>query len=80
MFVSSTHTNFMCCFVLQAITISVHDVSEPQPLALPHYHGELYIYVALVLGGIWMFATVPLIVMLGVLVVSGQPPIHTARL
>lgn len=50
--------------------MSLHDVSEPQPLALPHYSGEIYIYVALILGGVWMFSTAPLIVMAGVIVVS----------
>jgi hypothetical protein len=46
-------------------------VSEPRPLALPRYGGEIYIYAALVLGGVWMFSTAPLVIMLGVMVVSG---------
>jgi hypothetical protein len=58
--------------LLQLITLSVRDVAEPQPLALPRYGGELYVYVALVLGGIWMFSTVPLIVMFGVVMVSAE--------
>jgi hypothetical protein len=48
----------------------LHDVSEPQPLALPKYQGELYIYVALVMGAIWMFSSVPLIFLFGLVVVS----------
>jgi hypothetical protein len=55
---------------MQDLAVSLHDVSEPQPLALPRYTGEIYIYVALVLGGVWMFSTAPLIIMLGVMVVS----------
>lgn len=58
------------CGLLQAVAVSLHDVSEPQPLALPHYSGEIYIYVALVLGGVWMFSTAPLIIMAGLVVVS----------
>lgn len=45
-------------------------MTQPEPLALPRYAGELYVYVALVLGGIWMFATVPLIIMFGLVLVS----------
>lgn len=60
----------MCIFHLQAIDVSLHDASEPQPLALPHYGGEVYIYVALVLGGVWLFSTGPLIITLGYMVVS----------
>jgi len=57
-------------YLLQDIAISLHDVSEPQPLALPKYQGELYIYVALVMGAIWMFSSVPLIFLFGLVVVS----------
>lgn len=63
----------VCCrllYHLQTLAVSLHDVSEPQPLALPGYTGEIYIYVALVLGGVWMFSTAPLIIILGVMVVS----------
>jgi hypothetical protein len=58
--------------LLQVLTLSVRDVAEPLPLALPRYGGELYVYVALVLGGVWMFSTVPLIVMFGVVLVSAS--------
>lgn len=54
----------------QTVAVSLRDVTEPQPLQLPHYGGELYVYVALVLGGLWLFTTAPLIIMLGVMVVS----------
>eukprot|EP00775_Hariotina_reticulata_P008415 gene8415-8599_t len=56
----------------QNILISLHDVSEPQPLALPKYQGELYIYVALVMGAIWMFSSVPLVFLFGLIVVSDR--------
>ncbi|KAF6257202.1 hypothetical protein COO60DRAFT_1640125 [Scenedesmus sp. NREL 46B-D3] len=55
-----------------SVTLSVHDVAEPLPLALPRYSGELYVYVALVLGGVWMFSTAPLIVMFGVVLINVQ--------
>lgn len=63
----------LCCCdtaALQVIAVSLHDATEPQPLALPRYAGEIYVYVALVLGGVWMFSTAPLIIMMGVMVVS----------
>ncbi|WIA23664.1 hypothetical protein OEZ85_000365 [Tetradesmus obliquus] len=56
----------------QLVTVTLADVTEPQPLALPRYGGELYVYVALVLGGVWMFSTVPLIVMFGVVLINVQ--------
>jgi hypothetical protein len=54
----------------QVVDISLHDVAEPRPLALPHYTGEVYVYAALALGGVWLVSTAPLLIMLGVLVVS----------
>lgn len=54
----------------QVVAVSLHDVLEPRPLALPRYGGEIYIYAALVVGGVWLLSTAPLIIMLGVMVVS----------
>eukprot|EP00879_Flechtneria_rotunda_P023539 GHRR01024902.1.p1 GENE.GHRR01024902.1~~GHRR01024902.1.p1 ORF type:complete len:440 (+),score=108.58 GHRR01024902.1:99-1418(+) len=53
----------------QELALSLHDVSEPQPLALPQYHGELYVYMALVLGGVWWLATLLLVILLAIIVV-----------
>lgn len=43
------------------IEVTLRDVSEPLPLALPRYGGNVYIYAGIVLGGVWMFSTVPLL-------------------
>ena len=51
------------------ISVELRDVSEPLPLALPKYGGNAYIYGAVVMGGVWMFSTVPLLVMYGVVLV-----------
>lgn len=59
-----------CLAPCQVVAVSLHDVSEPCPLALPRFVGEIYIYAALVLGGVWLFSTTPLVIMLGVMVVS----------
>jgi hypothetical protein len=52
------------------IAVTVRDVSAPEALALPHYHGEMYIFAALAMGGVWMFSSAPLIILFGVVYVS----------
>jgi hypothetical protein len=52
------------------VSIQLRDVAEPLPLALPRYAGNIYIYAAIVMGGIWMFLTVPLLAMAGLIFVS----------
>ncbi|KAI8474168.1 MAG: hypothetical protein J3K34DRAFT_496058 [Monoraphidium minutum] len=48
---------------LQPVSVQLRDVSEPLPLALPRYGGNIYIYAAVCMGGLWMFSTVPLLAM-----------------
>jgi hypothetical protein len=52
------------------VAVELRDVSEPLPLALPRYAGNAYVYAALVLGGVWMFSTLPLLAMFVVVLVS----------
>lgn len=56
--------------IVQTISVELRDVSEPLPLALPRYAGNIYIYAALVMGAIWMFSTVPLLAMFVVVLVG----------
>ncbi|GBF93573.1 hypothetical protein Rsub_06293 [Raphidocelis subcapitata] len=44
-----------------AVSLQLRDVAEPLPLALPRYGGNAYVYGALAAGGVWAFATVPLL-------------------
>ena len=57
--------------VLQPVSVQLRDVAEPLPLALPRYGGNIYIYAAICMGGIWMFSTVPLLAMFALVFVSG---------
>lgn len=41
----------------QAVMVTLRDVAAPRPLALPPYRGQLYIYVALGVGALWMVCT-----------------------
>ena len=56
--------------LLGQVALQVRDVSEPLPLALPHYGGNIYIYAAIVMGGVWMFSTVPLLLAFVIVFVS----------
>lgn len=60
----------LCCNGLQAVGVSVRDLSAPQPLALPAYKGEMYVLVAIAMGGIFMFSAGPLILLGGLIMVS----------
>ena len=54
----------------QVIAVTVRDVSAPEPLALPRYSGEISIFAAIAMGGVWMFSSAPLIILFGVVYVS----------
>ena len=54
----------------QVLSVQLRDVSEPLPLALPRYAGEIYIYAALIMGGVWMLSTVPLLAAYALVFVS----------
>lgn len=51
----------------------VVDVSEPQVLALPHYRGEIYVYLAIVAGGIFVLTMAPVLLISCIISVSAQP-------
>eukprot|EP00877_Chromochloris_zofingiensis_P005182 jgi/Chrzof1/14665/Cz09g11100.t1 len=53
-----------------AVGVSVRDLSAPQPLALPAYKGEMYVLVAIAMGGIFMFSAGPLILLGGLIMVN----------
>jgi hypothetical protein len=51
--------DFPRCIAMQ-VGIELHDVAAPGPLALPGNKGALYIYIAICMGGIWLFSLVPM--------------------
>ena len=47
---------------LQEVQLVVRDVSEPTPLALPAYKGEVYVFLAVAMGGVFTLAAAALLV------------------
>jgi hypothetical protein len=55
----------------QEVQLVVRDVSEPRALALPGYRGQLYVYLAIAMGGVFLITAVPLLAALVVIYVGG---------
>jgi hypothetical protein len=58
---------------VQEVAVVVVDVSESKVLALPHYRGEIYVYLAIVAGGIFVLTMAPVLLISCIISVSAQP-------
>jgi hypothetical protein len=68
--VSGAVLSTACDAALQEVQVVVRDVAEPRVLALPHYRGEIYIFLAIVSGGIFALTMAPVLLISCIISVS----------
>jgi len=61
------------------VALYVIDTAAPEPLALPRYQGQLYVYAALAMAGLAVVALVPLLLFWILIAVRGLPRTRSGK-